>query len=473
MSDDKKPVCSIIVSARDRFSSTEDCLDNILARTPEPHDLIVVLGGAPEGLRRSLREKYGDRARFFFEDRYLNCAQARNIGLRAAKTALAACLDNDVYPRPGWLAPLLACQKETGAGAVVPLILEDSRHIHTAGAYYFVTRKGGRAFASKALPFFQHMVYEGTSLKRTPADYAEMHCQLVDVKAALELGVLDERIQEGEELDSGLTWTKAGRSIWLEPASVVVFDFPIRVEDPMDIPLFKWRWNIRGIIPGYRVMHEKWGMDMTEAGDFKYFLMRINAVLGWLPRVWPTKTALAVDRAFARLMGLSSIPDRIWRHLMAWHAGYYDWVEAFEDPRPPRRRIADEIRRLLPGSGDGRRGTVTVPVSDGVAVDVCWRESTEGFGPAASVRADGVETLRFECFGDGKGGWRTAPGARKRWEPECFYFTERSVEEQIERTAREIRAHLAERRLDAEAEAAACERVEVELRRAISHNQRA
>ncbi|MDD5304067.1 MAG: glycosyltransferase [Elusimicrobia bacterium] len=348
----QNPVCTVVVSARDRFSPTEGCLDNLLAVTPEPVDLILVLGGAPEPFRAKLQSKYASRVRFIFEDRFLNCAEARNLGLRAAKTKLAACLDNDVYPRAGWLAPLLRCQEETGAGLVVPLMLENERNIHTAGSRLFITHKGGKPFAAKVLPFYKHEVHEGTNLKREPSDYGEMHCQLVDAKAALELGVLDERVQEGEELDSGLSWKKGGRSIWFEPESIVVYDFPLRLRDPMDIPIFKWRWNIRNLIPGYRVMHAKWGMDMTEVGDFKYFLMRVNGLLGVLPRVWPTRTALAVDDALGRLARLTAVPGRAWSHLRAWSVGYYDWVEALEDPRPPSARIAAEIRgAFFPGGG--------------------------------------------------------------------------------------------------------------------------
>lgn len=341
------PVCTVIVSARDRFSCTEACLDNLFAVTPEPIEVVLVLGGAPPAFSESLRAKYGARVRFILEDRFLNCAEARNRGLRAARTKLAACLDNDVYPRAGWLSALLRCQEETGAGLVVPLMLENQRTIHTAGNRLLVTRKRGKPFAAKVLPFYKHEVYEGTNLKREPSDYGEMHCQLVDVKAALELGVLDERVQEGEELDGGLAWKKGGRAIWFEPESIVVYDFPLRIEDPIDIPVFKWRWNIRNLIPGYRVMHQKWDMDMTELGDFKYFLMRVNGLLGVLPRVWPTRTALVIDNALGRFARLTSVPGRAWSHLRAWSVGYYDWVEALEDPRPPRVRIAEEVRRTL------------------------------------------------------------------------------------------------------------------------------
>lgn len=346
------PVCTVIVSARDRFSPTAACLENLFAVTPEPVDYILVLGGAPGSFNREMETRYGARVRVILSDRFLNCAQARNLGLRAAATKLAACLDNDVYPRAGWLAPLLACQEETGAGLVVPLMLEDQHTIHTAGSRLLVTHKDGKPFAAKVLPFYKHDVHEGTNLKREPSDYGEMHCQLVEVRAALALGVLDERVQEGEELDSGLAWKKGGREIWFEPESVVVYDFPLRLHDPIDIPIFKWRWSIPNLIPGYKVMHEKWGMDMTELGYFKYFLMRVNGLLGVLPRVWPTRTALVIDNALGRFARLTTLPGRAWSHLRAWSAGYYDWVEALEDPRPPRERIAAEIRGVLfPGSG--------------------------------------------------------------------------------------------------------------------------
>jgi len=338
-----EPVCTVIVSARDRFSPTGPCLDNLFVNTPEVVDYIVVLGGAPEDFRAEMTARYGARVKLHFENRFLNCAEARNIGLRAARTKLAACLDNDVYPRVGWLAPLLKCQEDTGAGLVVPLMLENERRIHCAGNRLLVTNKEGKPFAAKVLSFYNHDVFEGTNLKREPSDYGEMHLQLVDVKAALDLGVLDERVQEGEELDGGLSWKKGGREIWFEPASVVVYDFPLRLEHPMDIPIFQWRWNIRNLIPGYRVMHEKWGIDMTETGYFKYFLMRVNGLLGVLPRVWPTKAALAIDHALGRLARLAEVPGRAWSHARAWGVGYYDWVEALEDPRPPRDRIIAEI----------------------------------------------------------------------------------------------------------------------------------
>lgn len=86
--------CTIIVDARDRFSTAAPCLETLFANTPEPFDLLVVMGGAPEHLTREWQQRFGDRVRFIFPSTFLNQAQARNIGLREAKTRLAVCMDN-------------------------------------------------------------------------------------------------------------------------------------------------------------------------------------------------------------------------------------------------------------------------------------------------------------------------------------------------------------------------------------------
>ena len=339
--------CTIIVSPRDRFSTAESCLETLVANTPEPYDLIIVMGGAPQALRERLQARFAGKAKLIFIPQFLNCAQARNIGLREAKTRLSLCMDSDVFVRPGWLSALIRCQEETGAGLVVPLMLENQHAIHTAGNSFFITQKGGKPFGSKVLPYHGQEVHEGTNIKRAPADYGEMHCQLVDTKAALDLGVYDERIREGEELDSGLTWKKGGKSIWFEPESIVVFDFPTSIDSAEDISLFIWRWDFHGIMEGYKVFHEKWGIDITENGAFKHFLLMLNELVGILPRLWPSQTALRIDHALNRGGEILGLPIKAWRHLRAWRWGYYDWVRELEGGPSPARAFKEKARGIL------------------------------------------------------------------------------------------------------------------------------
>lgn len=323
-----KPSVSIVVVPRDKFSATDQCLDALITHTPEVYELIVVLGGAPEKAKRRLTARFQPKARFIFRDSFLNPPQARNIGLRECSTNLAVLIDNDVFVRAGWLAPLLECQRETNAAMVVPVVLETENTIHTAGNDLYVTYENGAAYAHKELRFHGMTFKEGSNMKRSLTDYGELHCQLVDVKTALDLGVYDENIQEVGECDSGLTWAKVGRAMYFEPKSVVfyAFHYPVKTED---IRFFAWRWDMRQILKSYRYFERKWNMDITEYGIFREFLLRFNRKLGFFPRIIPFGWVLTLDRALpAAARGLKKIllaPVSVWKRFTSWYLGYYEW----------------------------------------------------------------------------------------------------------------------------------------------------
>jgi GT2 family glycosyltransferase len=326
--------CAIIVTVRDRFSCFAECLDRLIAKTPEPHDLIVVVGGASDRTRNDWLRRFRDRVRFIFEPHFLNQAQARNIGLRAATTRFAVVMDNDVFVRSGWLRGLLDCQRETGAVMVVPLILETESRIHAAGNSLYITYENGRGFGHKELRFYGMPYIQGSNLKRERVDYGELHCQLVEVEPALRLGAFDENILEVGEVDSGLTWAKAGYSMWFTPSSVVQY----RLGSPIaavDIRLFDWRWNMRSIRKGYLYFEQKWDLDITERGRFRSFLFHYNSQLGLLPRLFPSTAALRVENGLARLLGTVVKPLRAphWlvSNLQAWWIGYFDWPSSSAD----------------------------------------------------------------------------------------------------------------------------------------------
>lgn len=321
---------SIVVVTRDRFSTTARCVEEILRHTPQPFDLVVVAGGAPARLRLRWEQRFSGQVRFIFEDRYLNPAQSRNIGLRACRTRLAVLMDNDVYVRDAWLEPLLRCQRETSATMVVPLVLEDDKTIHTAGNRLYISYRKGQAFGRKELSFHGMHYYDSCNLTRQPTDYGELHCQLVEVEPALRLGAYDENIQEVGEVDSGLTWQKAQKLKYFEPASVVLYDLPKKVTCVDDIRFFMWRWDLRKILKGYRYFRRKWNMDISDQGTFNGFLVAYNGKLGLLPRLFPSRTALWLDRQWDFVRKIARKPAWLWWRLKARGWGYDDWDSEFE-----------------------------------------------------------------------------------------------------------------------------------------------
>jgi GT2 family glycosyltransferase len=319
---------TIIVNLRDKFSTTESCLESLIAHSVMPHELIIVAGGVPEPLRTRWRRLFENQARFVFEDSFLNQAQSRNIGLRMTRTSCVVFIDNDVYVRPGWLEALVRCQSDTGAAMVVPLVLETETLIHTAGNDLYVTFEKGKAFGQKQLRFHGKSLIERANLKRQPIDYGEMHCQLMQTEATLRIGGFDEEMREVGEVDCGLSLAKAGYEMWSEPASVVFFhlDAPIKAED---IGSFTWRWDMRAILEGYRYFENKWNLDITECGRFKDFLLETNSRVGMVARKFPSDFGLTCDRWLEAFYSFITLPYRQmdwWiRKYKGRQFGYFEW----------------------------------------------------------------------------------------------------------------------------------------------------
>jgi hypothetical protein len=213
---------------------------------------------------------------------------------------------------------------------VVPLILERPRIIHCAGTDLYITHENGIAFGHKGLRLWRLPYGESSNLERSRIDYGELHCQLVEVEPALRLGVYDERLMEVGEVDSGLTWHKAGLDMWFEPDSVVHFveDAPLHADD---IRYYAWRWDMHTILEGYRYFEKKWSLDISEHGDFRLWLYKRNARLGLLPRWFPNEAVMKLSRAIYRagwkLRRLIALPDEAMDSLRKRHFGYDEWPE--------------------------------------------------------------------------------------------------------------------------------------------------
>ena len=96
------PLVTIVVVPRERFGVTRRSLEAIYANTPGPFHLVYVDGGSPASIRRYLADEA--RARGFTlvrTDRYLAPNEARNLGLRHARTRYVVFIDNDAVPAPG------------------------------------------------------------------------------------------------------------------------------------------------------------------------------------------------------------------------------------------------------------------------------------------------------------------------------------------------------------------------------------
>lgn len=307
--------CTIVVMPRDRFSTMKESIDSIFEHTPEPFDLIVIMGGAPEKVRKNLEDSYSSKAQMIFKPEFLNGAQMRNMALPMIKTRLAVLMDGDVFVKPNWLTPLIQCQVETGASLVSPVIVGPGGYIHAAGGELYVTHENGKAYGAMELKYAHQYVGEDTNIKRFEMDFGEIHIQLVVVETAQKLGIYNERIRENHELDSGMTLKSANCKQILEPRSIVYYSIPKIIDDVDDIRYYLWKWNLEVIQDSMNCFHEKWGIDVNRNNTFLgYFTAVINKV-GYFSRRYPSKWAIFLDRVMRRIR---VILQKIFGDLIQW-----------------------------------------------------------------------------------------------------------------------------------------------------------
>ena len=313
---------TVIVAPRDTFTRLEDCLRNVLRHTRSPIDIICLAGGAPLSIQGKLRQLFGDQVRFIFLEGFRTDAQLRNIGLREAKTELAACLDSDVFVRPGWFEPLVDCQRETGASLVTPIVLDRQNLIHTAGNSFYITEERGKKYGVAELRYANVPFRGTTNISRQETDFAEVHCHFVEVETALALGIYDENLREGHDFDSGLTLKKAGKKQVVEPLSLVYLHYP-RIQDRLeDIPLYLWKWDLKAVIEGFGYLERKWGIDMMTHSGMREHVVRLNHRVGFCTLMKPSKSALAVDLFYFKIKDRVSHSKGFWRGVKNRWLGY-------------------------------------------------------------------------------------------------------------------------------------------------------
>ena len=287
---------SIVVVPREQFSVTERALETLYACTEGPFELVYVDGGSPPATRDYLR---AEAARRGFElvrtERHLTPNEARNLGLARAGGEHVVFVDNDLLVSPGWLEPLVACARETGAWIVGPLYLEgepEDRVIHMAGGTCeFRGEAPHREFLTEHL--LQHVTLDelDAPLGRAPCDFVEFHCMLLTREALDRVAPFDERLMNTREhIVACLDAAEAGGGVWLEPASTVCYKAPPPLARE-DAPYFLLRWSETWTRVTLRRFIERYGLDPSyedrasiaaarRSVVFRPFTDRAGALLG-------------------------------------------------------------------------------------------------------------------------------------------------------------------------------------------------
>jgi glycosyltransferase involved in cell wall biosynthesis len=90
----KNPKVSVIIPTFNRKGYVCDAIDSVLNQTYRDFEIIVVDDGSTDGTGETLREKYGEKIRYYSKENG-GCATARNFGIRVARGEYITFLDSD------------------------------------------------------------------------------------------------------------------------------------------------------------------------------------------------------------------------------------------------------------------------------------------------------------------------------------------------------------------------------------------
>lgn len=288
---------TIVIVPRERFSFARESLQSILSQTADvDHRLIYVDAGSPAPLAADLdamARKHGFT--LLRTGHYLSPNQARNLALPLVDTRYVAFCDNDILVTPGWLRHLVDCAEETGAAVVTPLTCEGTpahQTVHCAGGDFRIEQSEHGGQVGRRVVERMHLQKRKVAdvlpqLARRPTTLAEFHCMLVRSEVFAALGPLDpEFLNTKEHLDFCMNVIDSGRTIYLEPKSVVTYIFNKPLEAG-DFRYFMLRWSDDWELRSLRRF-----MDKRQIEHDAYFDNRI-ANRGW-------RRHLAIWRPVAR-----------------------------------------------------------------------------------------------------------------------------------------------------------------------------
>lgn len=267
-----EPSTTVAVIPRETFSQTMDVLGTIVANTAPPYRLLVVDGGSPARVRRSLESFAASRdATLLRTERLLSPNEARNLALAHVDTELVAFVDTNAFVHPGWLDALERCARETGAWLVGPLYLGVCRGngpcdtVHMAGGDNRIDEVDGRRLHHERHRYAGRPLAEVGPFERGPTEMVEFHTVLARTDVFSTLGPLDEALLSfHEHCDLCLAVRERGGEVWFEPEAVVTYQLP-RTLAPMDLPYWLVRWSDQWNLASARHFVDKW--QLSDGGD--------------------------------------------------------------------------------------------------------------------------------------------------------------------------------------------------------------
>jgi len=327
----ESPKVTIVVVPRERFSGAKTSLDSIYAHTSIPFNLVYIDGNSPKRVSAYLQKESEQRQfQLVRKDHYLSPNEARNLGLTYVETDYVVYVDNDLIVRDGWLEALIECAEQTGAWIVGPTYLigkPENETVHlTSGEATFYEVDGKPHFKEHHVNSTRKLSDIQDSLTRSPCDFMEFHCLLMNTSRFRQIGELDEKLLTSTEyIDICLRAKEAGGETYHEPASVVTYVPNNHFLIPSDLKFYLWRSSNPANVSSLLHFQQKYGLDENDS-----YMAEGNAWLTYhrrRPVRWITGTVrvlfgMKAHARFSRFMDKLITPKNHQRELQSTDAAW-------------------------------------------------------------------------------------------------------------------------------------------------------
>jgi GT2 family glycosyltransferase len=266
---------TVVITPRESFDMFPQVAAQVYELTAPIFKMIIVEGGAPEPVRKKLREiekAHPDTCKIVYSDKWLFPHEAVNQAMKMIDTEYAVFVDNDVEVQKGWLENLVKCADEEKAACVHPIYLttkidDPEPKIHVAEGKLIRQMYKGKLYIDSCMTYSGLPIEKYPDQKRKPSDFFEWHCVLFRKSLLDKLGPLDDLII-AEHIDYSMRITKAGEKILLEPKSVVAYEYErIWRLRGADREYMLFRWNVQRALDSLERLRKNW--DLAPEATFR------------------------------------------------------------------------------------------------------------------------------------------------------------------------------------------------------------
>lgn len=301
---------TVVIVPRERFGMAPASLDSVLRHTPASTPVLYVDGGSPAPVRRAVERRAAQRSDIAIVSvpRYLSPNEARNLALARVRTSHVVFLDNDCIVEEGWLERMMACARDTGAAAVIPVLCWENGLVHAAGNVMRIeVAHGKRRLRYQLVHEDEPLEKVRGRLERRRVDAIEFHCVLLRVDTFEKTGPFDEKmLSTREHCDFSLALWVACAEVFLEPGTVVHCLRPPPLEWS-DVPYYLLRWSPQWNDASLRHLNDKWNLqddyeDFTETWLTPVRARALQGMQRRVSRVAGAAIAAAIARSLERFI---------------------------------------------------------------------------------------------------------------------------------------------------------------------------